>query len=61
MRLWPEGIGEAGANLQWGIELRLQLIEEVARAPRPSVTGGPSMGEAEERLHRALKRRDRQS
>ena len=61
MRLLPDGIAEADANPQWGIELCLQLIEEVARAPQASGTGGPGREEAEERLHRALKRRDKRA
>ena len=59
MRLWPECIHESVLNLRWGIELRLQLIEEVACAPQASGTGGgPSKEEAEKRLRRAVRRRD---
>ena len=59
MRLWPECIDESVLNLRWGIELRLQLIEEVAYAPQASGTGGgPSKEEAEKRLRRAVRWRD---
>ena len=61
MRLWPEGIHEAGSNLRWGIELRLQLIDEVVCGPQAIGTGGPDKEEAMERIRQAVERGDTQA
>ncbi len=58
MRLLPQGIPEASRNFRWGIELRLQLIDEVVCDPQAVDIGGPRMEEAEERIHRAVERGD---
>ena len=61
MRLLPEGIAEAGRNFRWGIDLLLQLIDEVVCGPQAVGTGGPGMEEAMERMNRAVERRDRKA
>ena len=33
MRLFPESISELDPNLRWGVALRLQILEEIARDP----------------------------
>ncbi len=58
MRLLPQGIHEASRNFRWGIELRLQLIDEVVCDPQAIGSGGPGREEAMERLRLALKLRD---
>ena len=47
MRMRPEGIAEADANIQWGIGRSLQLMEEVVCGPQDSGTGAPGMREGD--------------
>ena len=61
MRMRPEGITEADANIRWGIAVRLRIVEEVACGLQTSRTGAPGMREAMECIHRALERRDRKA
>ena len=61
MRMRPEGIAEAHANIRWGVGRRLQLFEEVVCGPQAAGTGAPDMKEAWERIHRAVERRDRKA
>ena len=61
MRLWPEEFAEVEPNLQWAIELLLQLIEEVVCGPQGIVTGGPGVEEAKARILRAWERRDKKA
>ena len=61
MRMRPEGIAEAHANIRWGVGRRLQLFEEVVCGPQAAGTGAPGMKEAWERIHRAVERRDRKA
>ena len=56
MRSRPQSPGESGANLSWGIELQLQLLEEVVLGPHDSWVGAPGKEEAWERIMRALAR-----
>ena len=50
MRSRPQSPGESGANLSWGIELQLQLFEEVVFGPHVSWVGAPGKEEAWERV-----------
>ena len=61
MKLLPEGVAELDPNMQWSIATRLRIIEEVVLDPPGSGTGEPSMGEAEERMRRAVERGDRKA
>ena len=59
MRMRPETIDEADANIRWAVGRRLDLVEDVVCGPQDSGTGAPGMREAMECIHRALERRDR--
>ena len=58
MRMRPESIAEADANIRWGVARRLQLVEDVVCGPQDFGTGAPGMREAMECIHRAVARRD---
>ena len=61
MRSRPQSPGESGANLSWGIELQLQLMEEVVLGPDDSRVGAPGKEEAWERVLEALERGDKKA
>ena len=58
MKLLPEYVDELESNLRGTVEMGLQILEEVVRGPDNSGTGEPSMEEAEERIRRAVERKD---
>ena len=61
MRSRPQSPSESGANLSWGIELQLQLLEEVVLGPHVSRVGAPGKEEAWERVLEALERGDKKA
>ena len=61
MRLRPQSPGEAIANLSWGIELQLRLLEEVVLGPHDSWASAPGKEEAWERVLEALERGDKKA
>ena len=56
MQLLPQQIGDVDPIIRWGIETRLQLIEEVALGPQTFGIGAPGKEEAMRVLSRSLGR-----
>ena len=58
VRLIPQSPYEAEANLRWGVEMRLRLLEEVVCGTRISGIAAPCKEEAMGRFQRAWQRSD---
>ena len=61
MRSLPKSVAEVDDNFRWVIDSYLQLIEEIACDPGAFGTGGPTVEEVNERVHRAVELEDREA